>query len=107
MIARIWQTSFDRSQKQRLMDYSNRASLPILSSRPGNRGVFFYSRGDQFSVLTLWDDEHSIEQLKYDPAYERIVSGILALGVLGEEQTVELYEYEGGTVPLQLPDHQA
>ena len=98
MLVRTWQTTFVEDEKQRLVDYANRVSLPALSSRPGNQGVLFYSQRNQWTTVTLWNDQASIDRLSDDPEYERIVEGIMALGILGSEQTTLVHEYEGGTL---------
>lgn len=99
MLVRVWRTSFDASQRAKLVDYANRVSLPVLSSRPGNRGVIFYADGDCWTTLTIWDDQESIDRLDGDPEYGRIVAGILDLDVLGDSQETEVFSFEGGSLP--------
>ncbi|MCG8690623.1 MAG: hypothetical protein MI806_05395 [Minwuiales bacterium] len=96
MLVRIWRTSFDVSRKNKLVDYATGTSLPVLSSRPGNRGVIFYSDGDQWTTLTVWENRQAIDRLDDDPEYARIVDGIMALGVLGNDQDTAVFAYEGG-----------
>lgn len=98
MIVRIWRTQFDAAHKQKLITYANEVSLPVLSSREGIRSVLFFSHNDQWITMTLWDTRDDIEKLGDDPDYKRIVEGILELDVLGKEQSVEIFEYEGGTL---------
>ena len=98
MLVRIWRTSFDISQKSKLAEYANRVSLPVLSSRPGNCGVIHYSEEDRWTTLTIWENQESIDSLGRDPEYSRIVEGILALGVLGDNQETEVLQFEGGAI---------
>ena len=98
MLVRIWRTSFDVNGKDKLVEYANRTSLPVLSSRPGNRGVIFYSDGDRWTTLTIWESQQAIDRLDDDPEYARIVDGILALGVLGDDQETAVFAYEGGAI---------
>lgn len=98
MLVRIWRTSFDVNRKDTLVDYANKTSLPVLSSRPGNRGVVFYSDGGQWTTLTIWENQAAIDRLDDDPEYSRIVDGILALGVLGDDQETTVFAYEGGAI---------
>jgi len=97
MLARIWHTTFSEANKEKLVEYATETSFPALSSRPGNRGVFFFSNGDEWITLTLWQDKGSIEKLADDPEYNRIVEGILALDVLGSDQKTTVWNCEGGT----------
>lgn len=98
MIARLWKTTFDTSSKTRLIDYANQVSLPVLSSRPGNRGVFFFSHEDEWITLTLWDDQAALNTLAIDPEYAKIVDGLMDLNVLGTQQKTSVFEYHGGTL---------
>ena len=96
MIVRIWKTTFDPAKKVKLIDYANRVSLPVLSSRPGNCGTLFYSDGDEWITQTLWESLENIDALSNDPEYARIVEGIIALGVLCGEQETRVWSYNGG-----------
>ena len=96
MLVRLWTTTFNADQKERLVDYANRVSLPVLASRPGNRGVLFFSDADVWTTLTLWDDQACIDKLAVDAEYTSIVEGIMALNVLGTEQATTVWSYCGG-----------
>ena len=98
MLVRVWKTTFDLNQKSKLVDYANNVSLPVLSTRPGNLGVMFYTENDHWVTLTLWKDHSAIDRLNTDQEYARIVEGILELGVLGDSQETTIYNYEGGKV---------
>lgn len=98
MLIRLWRTSFKLTQKQRLVEYANNISLPVLSSRAGNCGVFFYSEGDQWTTMTLWEDQQSIDDLAGDPEYRQTVEGLLALNVLGDDQQTDVYELNGNSL---------
>lgn len=98
MIVRIWRTQFDPSQKQKLLAYANEVSLPVLSSREGVRDVLFFAEGEEWITMTTWSEQTFIDRLSDDSEYQKIVSGIEQLGVLGEKQSVETFRYEGGTI---------
>lgn len=100
MLVRIWKTVFDVSQQDKLEKYANEVSLPVLSTRAGNRGVLFYTSNDQWTTFTIWDGQASIDALDSDEEYARIVKGILDLGVLGEKQETQIFEYAGGKVQV-------
>ncbi len=100
MLVRIWKTQFDAAQKQKLLDYAHHVSLPVLSTREGARGVMFFSSGNQWTTMTLWDDQASIDKLDGDAEYQPIVAGIEALGVLGDEHSVDVFDYDGGSLPM-------
>ena len=102
MIVRTWRTRFDPNQKDRLVAYANDVSLPVLSTHEGVCGVLFFLKDDEWVTMTLWETPEAIGRLDDDPEYRRIVDGILELGVLGTEQSVEIFEYEGGT-PIRPP----
>ncbi|MFB9948905.1 hypothetical protein ACFFP0_08600 [Rhizobium puerariae] len=104
MIVRIWRTRFDPSEREKLVAYANDVSLPVLSSRDGVKAVLFYAKDDEWVTMTVWDSQAAIDRLGDDPEYQRIVAGILDLGVLREDQSVEIFEYEGG-VSLLAPPH--
>lgn len=97
MIARMWKTTFNEVDKDKLVEYANEVSLPVLSSWAGNHGVSFFSSGDEWITLTYWQDQASVDGLADDPEYARIVDGILALGLLGGDQVTTVWTYEGGT----------
>ncbi|MCM2293998.1 hypothetical protein NAC44_16860 [Allorhizobium sp. BGMRC 0089] len=97
MIVRIWRTRFDPKGKDRLVAYANDVSLPVLSTRSGVKGVFFAAKDDQWITTTFWQSQADIDRLDDDQDYQRIVEGILALGVLGSDQSVETFIYEGGS----------
>lgn len=97
MLVRIWKTDFDPAGFERLNDYANTVSLPALSSRPGNRGVLFYQRDSLWWTLTIWENRAAIDALADDEVYQETVAGILALDVLGKDQSVEIYEHAGGS----------
>lgn len=98
MLVRIWRSTFNASEEAKLRKYANDVSLPVLSSRPGNCGVLFFSDEDLWTTITLWDSQASIDQLADDRKYHEIVNGIMALRVLGEDQTTEIMPYQGGTI---------
>lgn len=97
MLVRVWNTTYDVNQTAKLVDYANRVSLPVLSSRPGNCGVFFFSDSARWTTLTLWSNQQSIDDLEQDPEYAKIVEGIMALGILGDQHDTQVKQYEGGT----------
>jgi hypothetical protein len=70
----------------------------VLSSRPGCKGVLFFSLGNLWTTQTFWDKEASIAALDNDPEYRRIVAGILELDVLGPDQDTKVFELVGGTM---------
>lgn len=101
MLVRIWKTDYDPAGFDRLNEYANRVSLPALSSRPGNRGVLFYQRDGQWWTLTIWENQAAIDALAGDKVYQETVAGILALDVLGKDQSVEICDHAGG-IPLPV-----
>jgi quinol monooxygenase YgiN len=96
MLVRVWTTNFDTGRKARLVAYANEVSLPVLSSRTGCQGVLFFSDGNQWTTLTLWESEADIAALDQDADYRKIVEGILDLGVLRGEQQTRVFRHEGG-----------
>jgi hypothetical protein len=96
MIVRVWTTTFDPAGKDRLLAYASEVSLPLLSSRDGCQGALFFASGNTWITQTFWRDKAAIDALEDDPEYRCIVDGILALNVLGQEQQVALYAFEGG-----------
>lgn len=98
MLVRVWTTTFDTERKARLVAYANDVSLPVLSSRTGCHGVLFFSDGNQWTTLTLWESEAAIAALDHDTDYRKIVDGILDLGVLRDHQQTRIFRYEGGSL---------
>lgn len=96
MLVRICKSSFDPAKKDKLIDYANRVSLAVLSSRPGNCGTLFYSDGDEWITQTIWESQEDIDALSNDPEYARIVEGIIALEVLCGEQETRVWSYRCG-----------
>jgi hypothetical protein len=97
MLVRIWETRFDIARKAELVAYANEVSLPVLKSRSGCNGVLFLALDDCWITQTIWDDRSSIDTLDEDTEYARIVEGILALNVLGPDQSTKVYEIAGGS----------
>ena len=102
MLVRIWRTDFDVTQKDKLLSYANNVSLPALGSRPGCRGVLFFSKDDRWTTMTIWQDQASIDALDDDADYRRIAEGILDIGVLGTDQSLEVCAYDGGALTTPL-----
>ena len=98
MLVRIWEASFDTAHREKLIDYANSKSLPVLGSRPGCMGVAFFVSEDRLFTQTFWRDRDSIEALGADPEYLSLVEGIVALGALGQKQEVSVFEYAGGNL---------
>ena len=97
MLVRIWETRFDLARKAELITYANDVSLPVLWSRSGCDGVLFFSLDNCWVTQTIWDKQSSIDALDTDPEYARIVEGILALDILGLDQTTRVFEMAGGS----------
>ena len=98
MLVRIWEASFDVAKKEKLIEYANSRSLPVLSSRPGCLGVTFYVSKDRLITQTIWRDQASIDALGDDPEYKELVKGILALDALGPRQETKVFELVGGNL---------
>ena len=98
VLVRIWEASFDVAKKQKLIEYANSRSLPVLSSRPGCVGVAFYMSKDRLITQTIWRDQASIDALGDDPEYKTLVEGILALDALGPKQETEVFQLVGGNL---------
>ena len=98
MLVRIWEASFDVAKKEKLIEYANSRSLPVLSSRPGCAGVTLYLSKARLITQTIWRDQASIDALADDPEYKKLVDGILALDALGPKQETKVFELVSGNL---------
>lgn len=92
MIGRIWRIEYKKEEKDKLIQFANKVSKPFLTSRPGNRGVFFLSQGKYWLTITFWDNKRSIAEMENDANYQNIVDEIHMLGVLVGESSTEIWE---------------
>ncbi len=98
MIARVWKSEFDRQRKEDLVAFATNISLPMLQTRPGNCGVFFFSHDGVWITLTLWTSEDAITRLDRDPDYQQVAEAIVAHGVLQGTPSTEVHQFEGGAL---------
>jgi heme-degrading monooxygenase HmoA len=99
MVARIWRTRVKPERFEEYERFAQNRSLPMFREQRGFIGVLFMrERADRAAVLTLWEDEQSVDELEASPLYRQTVEAILGSDLLASEQSVELFEVRGGQV---------
>ena len=99
MMARIWRTGVKPERFEEYERFARERSLPMFRKQRGFIGVLFMrERADRAAVLTLWEDEKAVEELEASPTYRQTVEVILGSGLLANEQSVEVFEVQGGQV---------
>lgn len=100
MIARIWRTKFDTARLDELIAFANESSLPVLAAQPGNKGVQFMAKGDDWLTITYWADQAAIDALAGSDSYQAIVAKIIAAGFLVGDSETTTYEIHGAVPSL-------
>jgi heme-degrading monooxygenase HmoA len=99
MVARIWRTGVKPERFEEYERFARERSLPMFREQRGFIGVLFMrEEADRAAVLTLWEDERTVEELEASPLYRQTVEVILGSGLLAKEQSVEVFEVHGGQV---------
>ena len=102
MLVRIWRTSVDAARLAEYGEFERKRSLPMFREQRGLLGVLFLREADdRAAALTFWEDEEAIQALATSPSYNRTVETLLATGLLRGEQSVEVFEVEGGELLTQ------
>jgi heme-degrading monooxygenase HmoA len=71
--------------------------MPILRNQPGFLGVLFLQQAENHAaLLTLWEDEGTVEALQSSPSYRQTTHELSESVLLAGDQSVELLEVEGG-----------
>ncbi|HEX2622904.1 MAG TPA: hypothetical protein VHL11_22245 [Phototrophicaceae bacterium] len=92
MLARIWRTEVDPARLSDYERFAREKSLPMFRRQAGLVDVFFLKQETNCAVITIWEDEESIEALARSATYRQTVREIEAAGFLRGAQSVEVYE---------------
>lgn len=85
MLQRIWRCTISPERSSEYEEFAREFSLPMFRDQPGFRGCVMSRVGGDCEVLTLWDDEASIEALQISASYLSTVAKIRAAGFVQEE----------------------
>jgi heme-degrading monooxygenase HmoA len=100
VIVRIWRTCIDPARADEYERFAAERSLPMFRAQEGYRGVLFTTAGDDTrAVVSFWEDAAALEALDRSESYRETVDALVATGLLGGEQSVELLEVHGGEPP--------
>lgn len=101
MIIRIWRTQVDPSRMAEYEHFEQTYSLPMFHQQNGCLGVLFLCTEKDCAALSLWENEQAIEQLATSPTYQATVRQLQSTGLLRGEQSVEVFEIQGGDLEMQ------
>jgi quinol monooxygenase YgiN len=97
MILRIWTASVAPEREAEYLAYVSTHSRAMFTAQPGCLGVLFTRTADgRHSACSLWDDQHSIDDLRESPTYRSTVERLSALGVLLGPQEVAIHRIDSG-----------
>ena len=85
MLQRIWRCTISPERSSEYEEFAREFSLPMFRDQPGFRGCLMSRVGGECEVLTLWEDEASIEALQTSASYLSTVGQIRAAGFILEE----------------------
>jgi len=85
MLQRIWRCTISPERSSEYEEFAREFSLPMFRDQPGFRGCVMSRVGGECEVLTLWEDEMSIEALQASTSYLSTVGQIRAAGFILEE----------------------
>lgn len=97
MILRIWRAQLVTARLEEYRRFEAERCLPMLHKQAGLLGVLFLRESrDRAASLTIWEDGGALEALESSPSYRRVVRELAEKELLAGEQSVEVYEAEGG-----------
>ena len=102
MLLRIWHVKIDPARVDELENFAQTYSLPMFQQQAGCLGVLFTWQGNDCATISLWQTMDAIEKLKTSPTYAETVRQLEATGMLGGEQSVELFQCFGGFLNLDV-----
>jgi len=89
---RIWRTEFDASRRDELQHFAEEISSPMFQRLPGCLGYVYAIAGSTWITQTFWDTEQDVANAEASAPYREVVGRIVATGLLGDEQTTEVFE---------------
>jgi len=97
VIVRIWRAELDPAHLEEYRRFEVERSLPMFRKQPGLLGVLFLREAEAgVAALTIWEDRGAVEALQSSPSYQRTTRELAERGLLAGEQSVEVFEVEGG-----------
>ena len=97
MILRIWRAGLDPTRMEEYRRFETERYLPMLRKQPGLLGVLFLRAAEGRAVsTTIWEDMGAVEALESSPSYRRTARELTERVLLAGEQSVEIFEVEGG-----------
>jgi hypothetical protein len=92
VIVRIWRTALDTSREHEYREFEEQQSLPMFRRQAGFLGVLFLRSNQGAAALTFWACNQDVERLAQSPTYLATVQRLERTGLLGGDQTVEVFE---------------
>jgi heme-degrading monooxygenase HmoA len=97
VIVRVWRTKIDPGRIEEYQRFEQERCMPILRKQPGLLGELFRRQAeDQAASLTIWEDAGVVEALQSSPSYRETAHGLAESALLARDQSVEVFEVEGG-----------
>lgn len=94
MLLRLWRTKFDPGRLDELNEFASSRSTPMFDSFAGCMGHMFCHSGDSYLTISMWIGRHAIEQAEASDVYRKTTEALLATGIVGGEQTVEVLDID-------------
>jgi heme-degrading monooxygenase HmoA len=98
VIVRIWRTAVDTGREDEYREFEEQQSLPMFRRQAGFLGVLFLRSNQGAAALTLWAGNEEVERLAQSPTYLATVERLERTGLLGGDQTVEVFEVAGAHI---------
>jgi quinol monooxygenase YgiN len=95
-IFRLWTTGLVAATLEGYEAFAGTRSLSMFRSLPGCLGVLFLRSDRRACVVSLWEDQASIDALATNPTYQATVKDLLAAGFLEDPQQTEVMDLHGG-----------
>jgi len=73
MIARTWSGTARKDHADKYLSHLEGAVLPEIATVDGHRGAYVLRRGDEFTVLTLWESMDAIRKFAGEDAERAVV----------------------------------
>lgn len=96
MILRIWKTNVLEQRASEFEKFARKYSTPTFKKYAGFLGVFHSRSGTNCATISIWVDEHAIQNLESSREYQDLVSKIKNSGFLTGDQITEVYDLKEG-----------
>lgn len=86
MLQRVWRCTIDLDRTEEYEEFARNVSLPMFRLQLGFCGCLMSRRDGECEVLTLWEDEESVNALETSETYLSTVAQIRDAGFIQAEK---------------------